>query len=168
MPSNESRDRQASTGRTGDSEQCGPALVRAEARGSADGSSQTIMPSSESRDRQTSVRMAGRAGESGGTRQRRRELSNSYAINELKTVKHPPRELGTASSAGQALARAEARGSADESSQTIMPSGESRDHQASAGMAGEALARAEARGSTNTGCWRIRPTDESRPSSINQ
>ena len=84
-------------------------------------------------------RKHGRQGssESGGAKQRRRELSNNNAI-ERKEI--PPsvyqQELGTVSSAGQALARAEARGSADESSQTIMPSGESRDHQASAGMAG--------------------------------
>ena len=206
MPSNESRDRQASTGRTGDSEQCGPALVRAEARaaptgarrqlchranretakhqyewqaglaraearGSADGSSQTLMPSYNISQRGLDDRKHGRQGssESGGAKQRRRELSNNNAI-ERKEI--PPsvyqQELGTVSSAGQALARAERRGSTDGSSRTILPSSGSRGHQAStskswttASMAAR-LWRAEGRGSADGGSRTMKPSSETR------
>ena len=116
-------------------------------------------------------RKHGRQGssESGGAKQRRRELSNNNAI-ERKEI--PPsvyqQELGTVSSAGQALARAERRGSTDGSSRTILPSSGSRGHQAStskswttASMAAR-LWRAEGRGSADGGSRTMKPSSETR------
>ena len=86
------------------------------------------------------------------------------------------RSWTTARSASKALARAEVRGGAGGSSQTMKPSSESRGHQASTSKswttargAGRARAIAEARGSTNRSSQTIIASRESiKPSNINQ